>query len=214
MISAVEGQIVAGVTYATLAIGALYARPSLAAGRAPPRSGPPAGARSRSAEALWLVALAVVFAYPAAVLLFPSKVLGGPGSLTFPGDSVVSLAGLALIVLGGGLLGWSLRSLGRFLTSRLELAADQEIVRGGPYAYVRHPIYTANMLLSMGIALAFLSGLLWLPAGIIVVLAALRARTEERLFLASPRLGPEYAEYRAGTGRFLPVRASNRTEEP
>jgi protein-S-isoprenylcysteine O-methyltransferase Ste14 len=208
MISAAEGRFFALVTYAWLVAVVLYARPSWTWVRSAAESSPENQAGSGASEGLWLASLAVIFTYPAGVLLFPSVLLGGPLALRFPGDEIAPPVGLALILVGGGLVGWSFRSLGRFTTVRMQLTVDQVIVREGPYARIRHPMYTANMLLGIGIAVAFLSVLLWLPVALVVLLAHSRANTEERMFLASPRLGNGYAEYMAKTGRFLPARAA------
>jgi protein-S-isoprenylcysteine O-methyltransferase Ste14 len=204
MVSVVEGQLFALVTYAGLGTGVLYGRPSRTWVQSADAAPPGRQVESRVSEVLWLASLATIFAYPAGVLLSPSDVWGSPLTLRFPGDEIVPPVGLALILIGGGLVGWSFRSLGRFMTVSLQLTADQAIIRAGPYARVRHPIYTANMLLSLGIALAFLSLVLWLPVALVVLLARYRAKTEEVLFLASPRLGSDYAAYMAASGRFLP----------
>jgi protein-S-isoprenylcysteine O-methyltransferase Ste14 len=208
VISAVEGEFVALATYAWLVAIVLYLRPSRTWVRSVAERSPESRAGSGASEGLWLASLAVVFAYPAGALLFPSVLLESPLTLRFPGGEIAPFAGLALVFTGGGLIGWSFRSLGRFTTVQIQLTADQVIVQKGPYTRIRHPMYTANMLLSVGIAVAFLSVPLWLPVAMVVFLAYSRAITEERMFLASPRLGNAYAEYMARTGRFLPVRAA------
>ena len=76
------------------------------------------------------------------------------------------------------------------------------IVQTGPYRRVRHPVYTANLLLLGGIALA--TGSLWMVLDL-VVLAVFYLRSavlEER---ALRQEHPDYAGYMLRTGRFLPA---------
>lgn len=163
----------------------------------------------RSAEALWLASVAAAYLYPAAV------VLGLPGAYApfpLPGGvatSVAQAAGFALAYVGVVLIPWSFRALGRFSTFRIELRDDHGVVTTGPYARIRHPLYTANLLVAFGGVVGFLSPWLLVPAVLLGVLAVLRARTEERMFLESPRLGRAYAAYVRTSGRFLPRRAGS-----
>ncbi len=204
MLSVLVAQVLGILTYLWLAVSVAIGRPPL-----PRRGTPPAGparAEGGSAvvEVVWLGSLALVFLYPLGVLFFPATFLRPPFVVLFPGDAAVQVVGFALIVLGGGLVGWAFRSLGRFATVQIRISSDHRIVREGPYARMRHPMYTANMLLALGITLAYLSVWLWVPFALVLLLALWRAREEERLFLSTPELAPAYAEYVATTGRFLP----------
>lgn len=196
--------------FGTLAVYLVLAA-ALVYGREGARSAATSSSRSEgrspgdpAAEIAWLTAVGVTMAYPVlrAIPDVPAFALSWPGGV--PGAPFVSALGFAFVVAGGLTLGTAFRSLGAFTTPRIELRPDHVLVRSGPYAFVRHPMYTAILLLSVGIALQFLATLLWLDVGAIVVLAYERARREEALFLASPRFGPAYAEYRRRTGRFLP----------
>ncbi|HEX6309455.1 MAG TPA: isoprenylcysteine carboxylmethyltransferase family protein [Longimicrobiales bacterium] len=78
-----------------------------------------------------------------------------------------------------------------------------QLITCGPYSRIRHPFYTAFILMLVGTAAA-------LPHAATLGLLALgtlqlsrTARREERRLLAST-LGHEYARYTARTGRFLP----------
>ena len=55
---------------------------------------------------------------------------------------------VAVYWLGGGLLGsQSVRALGRFMVVEIEVRSDHQLVTHGPYARIRHPMYTALLLL-------------------------------------------------------------------
>lgn len=205
MLSIVATQILAALLYIGLVIALAWARPPsprlVSGDRHSAIARSPSGA---SYESLWLACLIIAFAYPLAVLAAPALVLSSSVTADFPGSTEVQLAGGALLAIGIVLLGWAFRALGRYATVQLQLTGDQKIVRSGPYSRVRHPIYTAVIVLATGIALSFLSYAL-LPVVVgIVLIARARARTEEELFLSSPTLGPEYAAYISSTGRFLP----------
>ena len=69
-----------------------------------------------------------------------------------------------------------------------------QIVRSGPYAWVRHPIYSGGLLAAVGTALAFgqVRDLLALP--LLSWGFWLKSRSEEQLLLQE--LGDDYAAYR------------------
>src|SRR3979490_1555867 len=108
-------------------------------------------------------------------------------------------AGLGLVVLGVAFAVWAIATLGRHYDLELEIHRDHELVRGGPYRFVRHPVYT-------GLALHFARAC-WAP-GLLVLIAGpllvpfpglyLRAWTEERLL--RERFGPAYDAYAREVG--------------
>ncbi len=182
-------------------------RPRLAPPRTAKQGGEPGTAAGfpRSLEALWLGSIAAVLLFPLLALIGPSFPRTSGLTVQFPGDEVAQAIGIGLVLAAGLLVGWAFRSLGRFTTVDIRLAPDHTIVRSGPYRWVRHPMYSANMALSIGVTLLFLSLPLLVPVVAIVTLALVRARVEESLFLGSERLGREYSTYRAETGRFFPL---------
>ncbi|HTT35354.1 MAG TPA: isoprenylcysteine carboxylmethyltransferase family protein [Thermoplasmata archaeon] len=111
--------------------------------------------------------------------------------------------GLALVVLGVGFRGWALRTLGRFFTMPITLPADQEIVRGGPYQWIRHPAYTGGLLTAMGMPLV-----LGTTVGFLVTFAVCLASYVYRIHFEEQalvgRFGDRYREYAKRTWRLLP----------
>ena len=111
-----------------------------------------------------------------------------------PFGDAIRWIGLVLAVAGVAFALWAMRTLGRHFDVELEVHEGHEVIESGPYALVRHPIYTGLGLHFIGACLA--TGNLLLVA---VTLGAsfpafyLRAAAEERLLRG--RLGPAYDAY-------------------
>jgi len=90
-----------------------------------------------------------------------------------------------------------------FASATIESSADQRVISTGPYAWVRHPMYAAALVLLLGIPLAL--GSIW---GVLIVLALVpvliwRLMDEER-FLVDHL--PGYREYQGRVRyRLLPL---------
>lgn len=163
-------------------------------------SRPPA----RGSEAAWLGSTLLVQAWTVGVILLPAWFYGWPGIGGFPDSSDVQFLGPALWLVGMGLAGWATRTLGRYMTVSIQVTEDQTLVQRGPYAWIRHPIYTGNVAAALGLALLYLSPPVLALAALLAVLATYRGRLEDA-FLRSPEaFGDRYAAYCERTGRFLP----------
>src|SRR3990172_164851 len=82
----------------------------------------------------------------------------------------------------GGVVGWwGARNLGPMLTVAIETREGGELVTSGPYARIRHPIYTGIFLQVAGLGLALASPLVALALPVAVFCGAYRARLEEDL---------------------------------
>ncbi len=93
----------------------------------------------------------------------------------------VTVMGMVLVMLGIGGTVYARRCLGRFWTAEAVLQSDHQVIETGPYGYVRHPIYTAAILLNIGTLLVFAT--YWtLIAGVVVGTAyILKAKLEDHL---------------------------------
>jgi len=93
---------------------------------------------------------------------------------------------------------WSLRSLGRNLSV---LAQARAVADRGPYRFVRHPLYTGELVSTLGLALAAgtpMAFACWLG---LVGLQVYRALREEQVLLQAL---PGYRIYRSRTAALLP----------
>jgi protein-S-isoprenylcysteine O-methyltransferase Ste14 len=103
-----------------------------------------------------------------------------------------------LVAVGMAWAVWSLRFLGRNVSV---LAQARNVADDGPYRWVRHPLYTGELVSSLGVAIAansYAAGALWLALCGLQVYRALR---EEQLLL---RTLPAYRGYRSRTAALLP----------
>lgn len=108
-------------------------------------------------------------------------------------DSIfITLAGAGLVVAGVAGTFYSRSVLGTYWTADVRVRTDQRIVERGPYAWVRHPIYSAAILLYLGMALAFPTVWTWAAVGVSVVAYLFKTWDEDR-FLAVCLSG--YSEY-------------------
>lgn len=116
----------------------------------------------------------------------------------FPGQRIT---GVAVIALGAVMMSWALQYF-RSWRFRAQLDSGHELATGGPFHYVRHPIYLGLDLLAIGTALWVPTAITWAGAGLMVLGSDLRGRAEEALLVQV--FGTAYDEYRARTRRFLP----------
>lgn len=118
-----------------------------------------------------------------------------------PAAAVVG-AGLALEVLSVAFMVWSRRTLGRNWSGTVAEKVGHELVRTGPYRWLRHPIYTGMLGLACGTALV--SGEVRALLGIVVMTVAFvrKIRLEERLM--GDLFQGEYEDYRKSTWGLIP----------
>jgi protein-S-isoprenylcysteine O-methyltransferase Ste14 len=111
------------------------------------------------------------------------------------------LVGAAMCAAGLLVLVWGVRTLGSFLTPFPRPTERHELMTGGPFRWVRHPIYSGVLLIALGACLlsgSWLAFAFWLA---LCVLFDLKSRREE-LWLAQRH--PEYLGYRKRTRKFVP----------
>ena len=120
----------------------------------------------------------------------------------WPRTPELGLIATLLTSIGLAIALWARAALGRNWSGTITFKEDHELIQRGPYAWVRHPIYSGLLLMALGTALdstrptsfVFLAGLF--------ALLVLKARAEERLML---RHFPDaYADYRQRVKALIP----------
>lgn len=131
--------------------------------------------------------LPLFVAVPYAVVIFRP----GPA---LPASPAVVLIGLSISIAGIAFAIWSARTLGRHFDVEVEVHRGHEVVRSGPYAIVRHPIYTGLAIHFIGACLATGNWVLILGTLFVTFPGLyLRARAEEELLRG--QLGDAYDRY-------------------
>lgn len=111
---------------------------------------------------------------------------------------LADLVSASLLVFGNYLCVVVLLHLGRSISI---MAEARKLVTSGPYSLVRHPLYLAEEVATVGIFLQFMS---WQAALVLVVHFIFQVRrmlNEERVLTET---FPEYREYAARTARLIP----------
>jgi protein-S-isoprenylcysteine O-methyltransferase Ste14 len=111
---------------------------------------------------------------------------------------------IGLIVAGFAIAWWARIYLGRLWSGTVTRKADHRLIDTGPYAFVRHPIYT-GLLLAIYATAAVKGTLLGLLGAAVMTLGIwMKARLEER-FLRD-NLGAElYEDYRRRVPMLVPL---------
>jgi protein-S-isoprenylcysteine O-methyltransferase Ste14 len=112
-------------------------------------------------------------------------------------------AGVGIALLGFALLQWSQNTLGKNWSDTPRMIKEQSLITSGPYQFIRHPIYTAFLLIlgsTLLISANWFIGFAWI--GMTVLEVASRVSFEENLMLEY--FGEQYHAYMKRTGRLLP----------
>lgn len=129
-----------------------------------------------------------------------------PGWLSFaslPFPEWLRWTGVAIALLGFALLQWAQVTLANSWSDMPRMMKEQILITSGPYRTIRHPIYTAFILIlgsTLFISSNWLIGLCW--AGMVTLEVFSRISFEESLLIEF--FGEQYREYMKKTGRLLP----------
>ena len=125
-----------------------------------------------------------------------SKVL-----LLFGQDDTLRVAGIVVLIVATLLYVKSMDHLGNNYSPCFDAHLPFRIVMRGPYRYVRHPLYLANIL--QGVGYTLLGSSLWVLAlSMYGSFSIMRALMQEESYLSEAF--PGYESYRAKTARLIP----------
>jgi protein-S-isoprenylcysteine O-methyltransferase Ste14 len=122
-------------------------------------------------------------------------------SLSFP--VWLRWTGVGVALAGFALLQWAQITLANSWSDTPRMMKEQTLITSGPYRTIRHPIYTAFILIlgfTLFISSNWLIGLCWTLMTVMEVVS--RIEFEESLMLEF--FGEQYREYMKTTGRLLP----------
>ncbi len=97
---------------------------------------------------------------------------------------------------------WIFRTIGKNITPTVETGEKHELVTGGPYRWVRHPLYTVGTSFFVLLAIVAANWFMRLASLVVLTMLLIRLSKEEEKLIE--RFGDEYRAYVKRTGRLLP----------
>ncbi|MBN9532319.1 MAG: isoprenylcysteine carboxylmethyltransferase family protein [Alphaproteobacteria bacterium] len=98
---------------------------------------------------------------------------------------------------------WARIHLGRLWSAAITRKEGHRVVESGPYAIVRHPIYTGILLSGIASAIVLATPHAYLGAGLLIVAYWIKARLEER-WLREELGAAAYDDYRSRVPMLIP----------
>ena len=111
------------------------------------------------------------------------------------------VVGVAVALAGTVIFSKAVKALDDSYSPCFDMRVPRSVVTTGPYRFVRHPIYVANILVGLGILLMSMSLIVAVSVAAVCVYYALAARSEERFCEQNV---PGYLAYAERTGRIFP----------
>ncbi len=114
-----------------------------------------------------------------------------------------TIAGALLLTLGIAIRVWAIQTLGKHFTATVTLTDGHQLVKSGPYQWVRHPSYLGAFMAILGSAVFLNAGWASLVAVVSMTFAYyLRIGVEEKML--SEYFGEQYLAYSKHTKRIIP----------
>lgn len=124
------------------------------------------------------------------------------GERMFSGGPATHWIGAAVVAAGLAFAAWARAHLGKNWSGTVTLKSDHELIRSGPYRFVRHPIYSGGLLAMAGtvVARGEWRGLL----AVLIMFATLwwKLQREERWM--GEAFGEDYSKYQAEVYALIP----------
>ena len=129
-----------------------------------------------------------------------------PLLLSSRAERILGVVGLAIYLAGCAFMLWARRTLGRMwglsTSQQVKLLDDHELVQGGPFAFVRHPMYFGWWAAMLGLTMLYPVWMVFLLFTFSLISFAGRARREEAAL--SERFGDRWSVYKAHTKFIIP----------
>jgi len=111
---------------------------------------------------------------------------------------------LAVMLTAGGLgfAVWARAYLGRNWSGNVTVKVDHQLIRTGPYRWVRHPIYSGMIVAMIGTALDKRQVRCMIAVVLLYAGFKIKSRIEERTMMKT--FGPDYDAYSRSTGAIVP----------
>ncbi len=137
-------------------------------------------------------------------LVFKERFRPGPLNAFFVQPTpLLEWVGVGLTAVGIGLAILARMMLGGNWSSSVTVKQDHKLIRSGPYAVVRHPIYTGILLAMLGAAMA--NGRVGALLGVVVAAVGLRMKSLVEEGFMEREFGEQYAEYKRHVKALIPL---------
>ena len=142
------------------------------------------------------------------VLCVPLFYYGWVPLLVLPASAarILAILGLLLYSAGTAFMLWARRTLGKYwglsTSQNVKLLDEHELIQGGPFAYVRHPMYFGWWLAMLGLTLVYPVWAVFLLFLFSLISFSGRARREDAAL--GQRFGARWAEYKQRTKMLIP----------
>jgi protein-S-isoprenylcysteine O-methyltransferase Ste14 len=136
------------------------------------------------------------------LMVWPVSHVGFLGHQLLPRTDAIAVIGVAVLAAGMAFTLWARVCLGRNWSAMVTIKEDHRLIRVGPYALTRHPIYTGLIASMAGTGLALGETRHVLAAGLFAVAYWRKSRIEERWLLQE--FGAEYQRYQKEVPALIP----------
>ena len=165
--------------------------------------GAPRGRPSKRKVARTFTVLNTGLLYLSFLLVWLGRsVPGWLGLLIVPQNIVIDVMGTAFAIMGVAFAIWSRQSLRDNWSGEVAITEGQRLIHSGPYAIVRHPIYTGMLLALLGTTLV--SSTVRSLLGFVLAIISLwqKAYIEEQFLIVE--FGVQYANYQREVKFLIP----------
>jgi protein-S-isoprenylcysteine O-methyltransferase Ste14 len=129
-------------------------------------------------------------------------VILGFGVILLFGDWM-TWVGIAVMIGGIIFRRYVIRFLGKLFTGTVQIKTSHELIKTGPYRYIRHPSYLAILIITAGLGIALAN---WISLLICIVLPSIglarRINVEEKTL--EGHFGNQYRDYKKNTRAIIP----------
>ncbi|MGC2371818.1 MAG: isoprenylcysteine carboxylmethyltransferase family protein [Candidatus Sulfotelmatobacter sp.] len=138
------------------------------------------------------------------VLIFNDEAgIGILGHRVFHHSPAIAITGVVLLWAGIALALWARWHLGQYWSGRITIKKDHKLIRTGPYARLRHPIYSGLELAAIGSALALDR---WrCVAGVCAIILGFWIKAKREEAMLSTQFGADFQEHQKHTGFYFPA---------
>jgi protein-S-isoprenylcysteine O-methyltransferase Ste14 len=150
----------------------------------------------------------VPLAIGAALIAWPNPAWSALAWRLWPHSLAAYRIGVSLVIAGLAFAIWARVHLGSNWSGTVTIKQGHELIRSGPYAWVRHPIYTGLITALLGTSIA--SGTVHAAVGLAIIVESLmrKSRTEEEFMRAT--FPGEYERYSAQVPALVPFARPSR----